>query len=89
MPAAHPADRHAIAVLAAQTSWANTTDRTRRTRPARDALLAKIEQQVDPDGVMDPVTRAKAVDNARSAYFRRLALLSAQARRRETRAGAA
>lgn len=88
MPAAHPNDRHAIAVLAAQTSWANTTDRTGRTRPARDALLAKIEAQVDPDGVMDPATRAKAIHNARSAYFRRLALLSAQARR-TPKAGAA
>lgn len=81
MPAAHPSDRRSIAVLAALASWSHTADRTARTRPARDALLAKIEAQVDPDGVMDPTTRAKAVDNARSAYFRRLALLSAQARR--------
>lgn len=82
MPAANPDDRHAIAVIAAQESWSRTTDRSRRTQPARDALLAKIEHQVDPDGRMDPVTRAKAVNNARSAYFRRLALLSAQARRK-------
>ncbi len=89
MPAANPNDRHTIAVLAAETSWSRTTDRTGRTQPARDAMLAKIEAEVDPDGIMDPTTRAKAVDNARSAYFRRLALLSAQARRRNAKASAA
>jgi hypothetical protein len=85
VPAANPQDRLAIAKLAALESWAKTPDRSRRTRPARQALLAKIEAAVDPDGVMDPATKAKAVDNARSAHFRRMALLSAQARRRETR----
>lgn len=81
-------DRHNTAVMAAQTSWARTVDRTSRTQPARAAVLANIDATVDPDGLMDPATKAKAVDNARSAHFRRLALLSAQARRRNTQAGA-
>jgi hypothetical protein len=52
----------------AHESWARTVDRTARTQPARDAFTKKLELQVDPDGVMDPETRAKAVKNARKAH---------------------
>lgn len=67
--------------IAAHESWAKTTDRAARTRPARQGLEAKFEREVDPDGVMNPADRAKAVANARSAHYRRLALKSAAARR--------
>lgn len=66
---------------AAHESWARTVDRTARTRAARQGLEAKFEQQVDPDGVMDPATRAAAVASARKAYYLRLAAKSAAARR--------
>lgn len=70
--------RHQIAALE---SWAQTTDRTARTAAAREGLQAKFEREVDPDGVMDPITKAKAVEAHRKAYYLRLAQKSAQARK--------
>lgn len=67
--------------IAALESWAKTPDRAARTRAARQGLEAKFEREVDPDGVMSPADRAKAVANLRTAYYRRLALKSAEARR--------
>jgi hypothetical protein len=72
--------RHQIAV---HESWARTVDRSARTQPARDALRAKFEAEVDPAGVMDPATKAKAVESAIKAHYRRLALKSAAARQRK------
>lgn len=77
------ADRSLIARLAAHQSWANTADRTARTAPARRALLDGFERQVDPDGVLEPAERARRAEHARKAHFTRLALRSAQARRKE------
>lgn len=45
-------------------------------------MLDKFEQQVDPDGVLTPGERATRAEHARKAHFKRLALKSAQARRR-------
>jgi hypothetical protein len=63
-------------------SWARTTDPSARTEPARRALLDRFEREVDPDGVLSPAERARRAGHARKAYFTRLALRSAQARRR-------
>ena len=82
MPSLTPAERKLRAQLAAHTSWANTADRTKRTEAGRKAMLSKFEQQVDPDGTLDPVERARRAESARKAHFTRLALLSAQARRK-------
>ena len=71
----------AIASIAAHESWARTPDRAARTAPARKAMLEKFYDAVDPDGVMSPPERAKAAENARRAYFKRLALKSVKARR--------
>lgn len=71
--------RHEIAALE---SWAKTTDRSARTRPAREGLEARFAREVDPDGVMDPATKALAVEAHRKAYYRRLALKSAESRRK-------
>lgn len=71
--------RHQIAV---HESWARTTDRAARSRPGYDGLLAKFEREVDPDGVMDPETLAKAVESKRKAHYKRLGLASAAARRK-------
>jgi hypothetical protein len=76
-------DRTQIAKLAAHTSWAMTEDRTARTAPARAALLAKFETQVDPEGVLAPDERARRAESARKAHFQKLALRSAQARRKK------
>lgn len=79
--AATPQERVHAAKLAAHTRWSRTKDRSAATAPARQALLDKFELEVDPDGTLDPVERAKRATNARKAYFSRLALRSAQARR--------
>lgn len=85
-----PEERSLRARIAVNTSWAHTTDRTARTAPATKNSPASRdywERKVDPDGVMDSMTRAKAAENARRAHYQRMAYRSAQARRRK--AGAA
>ncbi len=52
------------------------------TEPARKAFLERFETEVDPDGKLTPKERARRAEHARKAYFTRLALKSAQARRR-------
>ena len=68
------AERRLVASIAAHESWANTTNRTARTAPARAALDAKFLEQAGGD----PVRAA----HLRKAHFARLALKSAQSRRR-------
>ncbi len=45
-------------------------------------MMERFERQVDPDGVLTPAERARRAGHARKAYFARLALRSAQARRK-------
>jgi hypothetical protein len=59
--------------LGAHISWANTSDRSARTAPARAALEAKFLEQAGGDPVR--------AEHFRKAYFQRMALRSAQARR--------
>lgn len=81
-----PAQRSLRARLAAHVSWANTADRAARTAAARKAAMDRFDRQVDPDGVLPPQERARRAAHARKAYFARLALRSANARRaRRTR----
>ena len=61
--------------IGAHVSWANTTDRTARTAPARAAAEQKFLDQAGGD----PVRAA----HLRKAHFQRLALKSAEARRRK------
>jgi hypothetical protein len=75
-------ERALRAQIAAHTSWANTEDRAARTEKARKAALDRFEHEVDPDGKLTPAERAKRAEHARKAYFARLALKSAQSRRR-------
>jgi hypothetical protein len=77
-----PTERSLRGQLAAHESWARTPDRSARTANARKAMLDKFEQQVDPDGTLSPAERARRAEHARKAHFMRLALKSAQARRR-------
>lgn len=67
-------ERRLRAQIAAETSWANTTDRTSRTAKARAALEQKFLDQADGDPVR--------AEHLRKAHFKRLALKSAQSRRR-------
>jgi len=75
-------ERSIIASIASHESWARTPDRAARTAPARAAMAARFEREVDPDNVLPPHERAKHAENAKSAYYKRLALRSARARRR-------
>jgi hypothetical protein len=79
-------NRSLIASIASHESWARTPDRAARTAPARAAMMAKFEREVDPDNVLPPDVRAKMADNARSAYYKRLALKSARVRSRRAAA---
>lgn len=79
-----PEENRLIASLAAHAQWATEPDRTARTAAARRAFNAKFETEVDPDGVLDPVERAKRAENARQAFYKRLALRSATARRKRS-----
>ena len=74
MSNADPGDRSLIARIAAHESWANTTNRSARTAPARAALDRKFLEEAGGD----PVRAA----HLRSAWYARLALKSAQARRK-------
>ena len=74
MPAQSQADRSLIARIAAESSWAVTENRSARTAPARAAQDAKFLEQANGD----PVRAA----HLRKAYYARLALKSAQARRK-------
>ena len=77
-----PAERQLRARLAAHESWARTTNPSQRTATARRAFLQRFVTEVDPDGVLPEVDRARRAESARKAYFTRLALKSARARRR-------
>ena len=70
------------AKAAALSKWARTENRTAATAPARAAFEARFEREVDPAGVLSAQERARRASFARRAYFARLALLSAKARRR-------
>lgn len=74
-------ERQLAASAMAHESWANTPDRTARTAPARAALEAKFLDQAGGD--------PKRAAHLRKAYFQRLALKSAQSRRRAKEATAA
>jgi hypothetical protein len=69
------------AKIAAHISWANTPDRTARTANARRALEEKFLTEADGD--------PQRAESLRRAYFARMALKSAQARRRRNGGDAA
>lgn len=76
-----PTMRRLRAQIAANTSWANTTDRTARTAAATAATMARFEAEVDPDGTLPAEERARRAENLRKAHMARLALASAKSRR--------
>jgi hypothetical protein len=66
--------------IAAEISWARTSDRSARTRPAREAFLKRFEREVDPDGKLPPEERRRRAEHAKRAYMLRLAKRAATAR---------
>jgi len=83
VPARDPAERSMIASIASNEYWATVPDRTARTEACRRAANERFERLVDPDGTLPPEERAKRAECARRAHFKRMALKSAQARRKK------
>ena len=52
------------------------------TAAARRVFLDRFERKADPDGVLIPEERRRRASHLKKAYFLRLALKSAEARRR-------
>lgn len=75
-----PSERTQRARLAAHAMHAQNDSRA-TTAKGRASFLDRFEREVDPDGTLDPVERSRRADHAKKAYFARLALKSAQARR--------
>jgi hypothetical protein len=74
VPTPPAAERKLAAQLAAHEGWAQTDDRPARTKAARDAFLKRFLDEAGGDV-------AKA-ENLRQAHYLRMALKSAQARRK-------
>ncbi|WP_218005195.1 hypothetical protein [Actinomadura macra] len=68
--------------IAALESWSRTANKNKRTKPAREAFLARFEREVDPEGVLPPRERRERAELAKRAYMLRLAKRSAQVRKR-------
>jgi hypothetical protein len=67
--------------LAAHSLHARVADPVAHTAPARRAFMDRFEREVDPDGELPIEERQRRAEHARKAYFLRLALASAKARR--------
>lgn len=85
MPARSHAERVMIAKLATHERWRNVADRTAETGKLRAGLEAKFLREV-PEHITDPEARRKAAESARKAFYAKLALRSAQARRARSNA---
>jgi len=75
-----PSERSLRARLAAHALHAQYDSRE-LTRPGRDKFEQRFVDQVDPDRLLPEAERQRRVDHARKAYFTRLAMKSAQARK--------
>ena len=60
----------------------STHDAREVTAAARRAFLARFEAEVDPDRILPVAERSRRAESAKKAYFLRLSLKSALARRR-------
>ena len=67
--------------IAAEISWARTSDRSARTRPAREAFLKRFEREVDPNNELPADERRRRAAHAKRAYMLQLSK-SAVARRK-------
>lgn len=66
--------------IGAHRRWAMTEDRSAATQAARDGLMRKFEDEVDPGRVLAPEERAKRAESAPRAHYTRLAMKSSAAR---------
>ncbi len=81
MPARSPDERALIARIAAQTRWAKESPAAQGTK-MRAGLEQRWLLEVDPAGVLPEPERLRRAQSARQAHMCRMALRSAQARRK-------
>lgn len=81
-----PAERSLRARLAAHYLHSRVDSRE-HTEPARRAFMDRFEDEVDPDRVLPEAERRRRAEQAKKAYFTRLALRSARVRRQMEDAG--
>jgi hypothetical protein len=90
-PRGHP-DNSLISTLGNHVRWSGVDDRTAATKPARDAFNDRFATEArERFGDLPEPELARRVEHLRKAYYTRLALRSAQARRarKAARSGAA
>lgn len=75
-----PEQRTQRSVIANYTRWSRVTDTTAATAAAREAFLAKFEDEVDPLRELPEGERARKAEYARKAYFARLGFASSKSR---------
>jgi hypothetical protein len=82
-PGNEPAGRAERSLRARLAAYALHAQRDPRetTANGRAAFLARFDREVDPQGLLEPDERRRRAEQARRAYFTRLALASAKARR--------
>jgi hypothetical protein len=83
-----PEQRTLRARIAANTRWAGENPRANAER-GQAGLLAKFEDQVDPDRVLPEAERTRRAEAARRAHMQRLAFRSSKARAGRTPNGGA
>jgi hypothetical protein len=83
-----PTDRSLVAKIAANSRWSRE-DPTEQGRRMRAGLDAKFLSEVDPNNELPEAERLRRLECARRAYFQRLALASAKARRAKRLSGEA
>lgn len=66
----------------AQKAKHDSRELTKAARAASPGSLSYFEREVDPGGLLDPAERARRAEFAKKAYFTKLALASAKARRK-------
>jgi hypothetical protein len=78
---ATPSELSMAGQVAAHTRWSRTKDRTAATAPARQARIAKLAAEIDPDGELTPAEMAERIASAQKAHMKGMALASARVRR--------
>jgi len=88
-PGNEPASRAERSLRARLAAYALHAQRDPRetTANGRAAFLARFDREVDPEGRLEADERRRRAEQARRAYFTRLALASAKARRAKRAAG--
>jgi hypothetical protein len=77
-----PAEKRLRSQAAAHSKWKRCGDPTAATAKARDKFDERFYDEVDPNRLLPETERERRAEHARQAYFAKLALKSAKARRK-------